>query len=73
MKDIGKATEEIGDYAEAHPLPENGDMGNGRSRCDVIKPTQGGTSADYLARRIARDRPDVLERMKSGEYKTLWE
>jgi len=24
-----------------------------------------------LARRIARDRPDVLERMKAGEYKSV--
>ena len=29
---------------------------------------QGGTSSDYLVSRIARDRPDILERMKHLEY-----
>jgi hypothetical protein len=55
MKDIGKATEEIGDYAEAHPLPENGEVGRGRVRYDNVIPNQQGNSTDYLARRIARD------------------
>jgi len=27
-----------------------------------------GTSADYLTRRIARDRPDILGRMAAGEF-----
>ena len=72
MKDIGKATEEISGYAETHPLPEHGDgPGRGHKRDDNIISFQQGTSADYLARRIARDRPDVLERMKSGEYKSV--
>jgi hypothetical protein len=26
-----------------------------------------GNNADYLTARIARDRPDILERMKAGE------
>lgn len=30
-----------------------------------------GTSADYLTRRIARDCPEVLERMKAGEFKSV--
>lgn len=30
-----------------------------------------GNSADYLTRRIARDFPDILERMKSGEFKSV--
>ena len=29
---------------------------------------QDGTSSDYLISRIARDRPDILERMKHLEY-----
>jgi DNA invertase Pin-like site-specific DNA recombinase len=32
---------------------------------------QYGNSGDYLARRLARDRPDVLERMKAGEFKSV--
>jgi hypothetical protein len=27
--------------------------------------------ADYLTRRIARDHPDIFERMKSGEYQSV--
>jgi len=27
--------------------------------------------ADYLTARIARDRPDILDRMKAGEYKSV--
>ncbi len=34
-------------------------------------PQQQGTSADYLTARIARDRPDILERMKTGEYRSV--
>ncbi len=30
-----------------------------------------GTNPDYLTARIARDRPDILERMKAGEYKSV--
>jgi len=30
-----------------------------------------GTNPDYLTARIARDRPDILERMKAGEYPSV--
>lgn len=30
-----------------------------------------GNDLDYLTARIARDRPDILQRMKAGEYKTV--
>ena len=30
-----------------------------------------GTSPEYLTARIARDRPDILDRMKAGEYKSV--
>jgi hypothetical protein len=30
-----------------------------------------GNRSDYLANRIARDRPDVLERMKRGEFTSM--
>jgi len=36
-----------------------------------IRTLGGGTSADYLTARIARDRPDILERMKAGEYPSV--
>jgi hypothetical protein len=30
-----------------------------------------GTNLDYLTRRIARDHPDILQRMKAGEFKSV--
>lgn len=53
------------------PLAAYGEIGNGRSRVDNIKPTDGGTSTDYLSARIARDRPDILERMKAGDFRSV--
>lgn len=32
---------------------------------------RGTTGAEYLTARIARDRPDILERMKSGEFRSV--
>jgi len=32
---------------------------------------KGSESADYLTARIARDRPDILEHMKAGAYKSV--
>ncbi|MBV8264802.1 MAG: hypothetical protein JO252_00495, partial [Planctomycetaceae bacterium] len=32
---------------------------------------RGGTQADYLTARIARDRPDLLERMEAGEFPSM--
>jgi hypothetical protein len=36
-----------------------------------IKQTGDGTSADYLAARIARDNPELHERLKSGKFKSV--
>lgn len=33
--------------------------------------TKGGTDPAYLVSVIARDRPDILERMKAGEFKSV--
>lgn len=38
---------------------------------NVLSPAQQGTSADYLTARIARDRPDILEEMKQGKYRSV--
>jgi hypothetical protein len=32
---------------------------------------QRGNNADYLTARIARDRPDILARMKAGEFRSV--
>jgi hypothetical protein len=39
---------------------------------DNVIPTKAqGNSATYLSRRIARDRPDILQRMKDGEFPSV--
>lgn len=58
---------------EAQPIGEHGgdrksentDQGSDRT----LKAR--GETADYLTARIARDRPDVLERMKAGEFTSV--
>lgn len=37
----------------------------------VTNVKQRGEDADYLTARIARDRPDILERMKAGAYTSV--
>lgn len=53
--------------------PLNGHGGNRQlDNCQVaISSTDGGNDPEYLTARIARDRPDILERMKAGEYKSV--
>jgi hypothetical protein len=45
-----------------------------KNKVDAINfKTMGGASAKYLADRIARDRPDIRERMQAGEFGTVAE
>jgi len=68
---VTKADDLVAAAQAAKPLVENGKIGNGRtSSCDNITATQRGTSRDYLLRRLARDAPDILERVKTGEIKS---
>jgi hypothetical protein len=46
--------------AAAQPLAENGEMGNGRESRPSDRRATYGETADYLLRRIARDRPELL-------------
>jgi hypothetical protein len=55
----------------AKSLAKHGELGRGGDRVDVINSIQGGTSADYLTARIARDRPDILARMKAGAFSSV--
>jgi hypothetical protein len=48
--------------AENHPGP-----GRGYTKKPHEK-AKSGNRSDYLVARIARDRPDILERMKAGEF-----
>ncbi len=50
----------LGDYGAT------ADQGAGRTLIG-----KGSESADYLTARIARDRPDILERMKDGEFPSV--
>lgn len=59
--------------AMATPLAAHGEIGNGRadeSRGDNVTSTDRGNSQPYLLRRLARDRPDILERVQSGEIRS---
>lgn len=54
------------------PLKRHGQRGKRRADQQVFsKKKLGSMSADYLTGRIARDRPDVWERMKAGEFKSV--
>jgi len=48
--------------------PTNEERDDNRANNTVIR---GSTNADYLTARIARDRPDILERMKAGEFPSV--
>jgi len=62
----------LAEQAEHQPLLPMQHAGPGRGHT-TKKPrgTQGGNSRAYLLRRLARDRPDLLERLKKGEFATV--
>lgn len=57
---------------EATPHHANGTNQHspGIDNCKTLD-GEGGNSADYLTARIARDRPDILEGMKEGKYRSV--
>lgn len=45
---------------------------NDQDSIGILVPTvAGGNNADYLVARIARDRPDILDRMRAGEFRSV--
>lgn len=55
---------------ELEPVAAHGEIGNGRGRVDNSNSTtesKGGTSQTYTLRRLKRDRPDLAERVVSGD------
>ncbi len=70
---LREAQKSVSDWAiETGAMANNGEIGNGRSSPVVNRATSyGSTNADYLSARIARDRPDILERMKAGEFSSV--
>lgn len=57
--------------AEREVGVKDGKPGPGRGNRTADDVSRFGNSADYLTRRIARDRPDILERMKAGEFPSV--
>lgn len=55
----------------AKPLKAQGRPEGNAKKGDIITFSSRGTDPDYLTARIARDRPDILERMKSGEFASV--
>jgi hypothetical protein len=57
---------------KAEPLREFGKAGPGRgNRVPGKAPTIKPGSTEYWLGRIARDRPDILKRMKAGEFESV--
>lgn len=52
----------------AQPQPSLGTNQHSEGGCDDVTPLDRGNSQAYLLRRLARDAPDVLERVKAGEF-----
>jgi len=57
------------DVPSVIPFTLEGDIDE-RNSFDNVKTVSvaGGNSAEYLTSRIARDRPDILDRMKAGNF-----
>jgi hypothetical protein len=55
---------------EAKPILGHGGDRTTQEQGDNIT-LKRGDDAEYLTRRIARDRPDILERMKAGEFTSV--
>lgn len=52
-------------------LPGQGRRTDLQLCADDTKLQRGSNNADYLTARIARDRPDILDRMKAGEFPSV--
>lgn len=66
----GKTVRDAIQKARNKPLAEHGEIGNGRkdkSRVDNVNSTKGGNGTEYTLRRLARDAPDMLDRIEAGE------
>lgn len=74
---VAARAEKAEPLAAPHARPGNrnaakcDDEQSGENAADDVSRVSHGNGADYLTRRIARDRPDVLERMKAGEFPSV--
>lgn len=60
-----------GKTVNAGPGPLTKEEKSNLSIVKVSSDTSPGNGADYLTARIARDRPDILDRMKAGEFRSV--
>jgi hypothetical protein len=54
--------------ARVDPLADHGEIGNGRkdqSRPDNVNSTKGGNNTTYTLRRLARDKPALLDKIEA--------
>lgn len=56
--------------AQAQPQPSLGTNQHSEGGSDNVRPSSHGNSQAYLLRRLARDAPEILERVKAGEFKS---
>jgi hypothetical protein len=63
-----RAVQDAVKHARQNPLLAHGEIGQGRgNRADNISSIQHGTEQTYTLRRLARDNPELLDRVASGE------
>lgn len=63
-----RAVQDAVSQARSNPLSNYGEIGNGRqSRGDNVTSTLRGNDQTYTLRRLARDNPELLDRVESGE------
>lgn len=56
--------------AAAQPQPGLGVNQYSEGGSDNVRPSSHGNSQAYLLRRLARDAPEILERVKAGEFRS---
>lgn len=76
VKESCEAVKARAEVAKPQPTLSEAMQGNKNAASEKnsgnnITPVLRGTNADYLTARIARDNPDILERMKAGEFKSV--
>jgi hypothetical protein len=55
----------------ANPPPIGDHPGRCIDNVVINAPKRQGNAPDYLTARIARDHPEILERMKAGEFRSV--
>ena len=69
---MGEAAQAVAEVHKTQPLAAHGEIGNGRKDenrgSDRTSTKHRGETQAYLLRRLARDAPEVMERVKTGEF-----